>query len=192
MTNFIHQPFLQCLEQYCIVKIESQEHAHLITTSTKPTTTNPSMPFNPQRRRDRYLIYLFRFPKTTHNVSRIQYTSPEYGEVWYLRLLLLRRPACSFNRLKTSDGTLHSTFEECERSLGLGHDENEYNFCMEEAAQFSTPKGLIRLFIALILHMVHLHKTCGTNSLSTCPMILQLPCPTKQAITRCLNTSISC
>lgn len=78
--------------------------------------------------------------------------SPGYGEVRYLRLLLLRRPAYYFNQLKTFEGTLHPAFEECARSLGLVQDENEYHIYMEEAAQFCTPEELRRLFITLILH----------------------------------------
>lgn len=78
--------------------------------------------------------------------------SPCYGEVWYLRSLLLRRPTYSFNQLKTSEGILRGTFEECARSLGLVQNENEYHISMEEAARFYTPKEPKRLFVTLILH----------------------------------------
>ena len=47
---------------------------------------------------------------------------------------------------------LHPTYEACARDLGLIHDVSEYQICMEEAAQFSTPKELRRLFVTLILH----------------------------------------
>ncbi|CAN0571068.1 unnamed protein product, partial [Ectocarpus sp. 12 AP-2014] len=100
--------------------------------------------------RDRYRNYNNK--KTTSNVSRIQYMSPDYGEVWYLRLLLLHRPAYSFTALKTVDGTIFETYQLCATHLGLVHDVNEYLISMQEAAQFCTPKELRRLFVTLILH----------------------------------------
>ncbi|CAM9911239.1 unnamed protein product [Ectocarpus sp. 13 AM-2016] len=101
-----------------------------------------------QSKRTRNFVYL----KSTSNVGRIQYMSPDQGDIWFLRLLLLNRPASSFRQLRCIDGIEHETYEHCARELALVHDTNEYAICMQEAAQFSTARELRRVFTTLILH----------------------------------------
>ncbi|CAN0261560.1 unnamed protein product [Ectocarpus sp. 12 AP-2014] len=100
------------------------------------------------RGRYRNFVYL----KSTFNVSRIQYMSPDQGDIWFLRLLLLNRPASSFRQLRCIDGIEHEIYEQCARELALVHDTNEYAICMQEAAQFATARELRRVFPTLILH----------------------------------------
>jgi len=74
------------------------------------------------------------------------------GDVYYLRLLLLHRPARSFNELKTIDGFLHDTFQDAARALGLVHDENEgANVMLEMVNAYATPEELQRTFAILVL-----------------------------------------
>ena len=100
--------------------------------------------------RDRYRNYVY--CKSSFNVSRIQYMSPDQGDIWFLRLLLLKRPANSFRDIRTINGVEYETFEKCARELGLLHDAEEFTICLEEAMEFSTPQELRRLFTTLILN----------------------------------------
>ncbi|CAN0599189.1 unnamed protein product, partial [Laminaria digitata] len=77
--------------------------------------------------------------------------SPDQGDVWFLRLLLLHRPANSWAHIRTVDNTIFETYEQTARALGLVHDADEYVLCLQEAAQFSTAKELRQLFTTLIL-----------------------------------------
>ncbi|CAN0579455.1 unnamed protein product, partial [Ectocarpus sp. 12 AP-2014] len=145
--------FLQCFEQY---SIEQDQRTAKRRKTVRRNHNNDSdndddaVTDHTECIRDRYRNYIYE--KTTSNVSRIQYMSPDYGEVWYLRLLLLHRPAYSFTALKTVDGTIFETYQLCATHLGLVHDVNEYLISIQEAAQFCTPKELCRLFVTLILH----------------------------------------
>ena len=126
--------------------------------------------------RDRYQNYVYK--KTKPNVSRLQYMSPDYGPVWYLRLLLLHRPAYTLTALRTSNRMLHPTYEACARDLGLIHNVSEYQICMEEAAQFSTSKELRRLFVTLILHGAPAPDLWNSSG-RTCLWTFQSQCPPK-------------
>lgn len=63
--------------------------------------------------RDRYGNFVHQ--KVTTNVSRIQYMSPDQGDIWFLRLLLLHRPADSFLQLRSINGFKYETYEQYER-----------------------------------------------------------------------------
>lgn len=78
--------------------------------------------------------------------------SPDQGDIWFLRLLLLHRPASSFVQFRFIHGFQYETYEQCAGDLGLVHDVNEYSICMQEAMVFSTARKLRRLFTTLILH----------------------------------------
>lgn len=81
--------YLQYFEQ-CSIEVEKRKtRTRTSHNDIHPNDNDDSINIiQSQHRRDRYLNYFY--PKTTHNVSHIQYMSPDYGEVWYLRLLLLR------------------------------------------------------------------------------------------------------
>ncbi|CAN0492289.1 unnamed protein product, partial [Laminaria digitata] len=98
--------------------------------------------------RDRYRNFVYR--RKSPNVARIQYMSPDQGDVWFLRLLLLHRPANSWTHIRTVDNTIFETYEQTARALGLVHDADEYVLCLQEAARFSTAKELRQLFTTLI------------------------------------------
>ena len=59
--------------------------------------------------------------------------SPSQGETFFIRSLLLTKPARSFEHLCTVDGELFPTFQEATTHIGLFHDKAEDVFCLSEA-----------------------------------------------------------
>jgi hypothetical protein len=91
-------------------------------------------------------------PRTKELVTRIETVRPGLGELFYLRALLLSRPAMSFEHLRTIDGHIHPTFSEAAQALGLFQNQNEAIMAMEDAiADFKSPAQLRFLFTHLIL-----------------------------------------
>jgi hypothetical protein len=52
------------------------------------------------------------------HVSRLETIAYNAGEVWYLRLLFLRRPVLSFDDAKTHDKVVYNTFQQCATAAG--------------------------------------------------------------------------
>lgn len=100
--------------------------------------------------RDRYGNYVYL--KTKQSVSRLQYMSPDQGDIWFLRLLLIKRAAYTFSELRSINNIEYPSYEKCARELGLVHDVDEYTICIQEAMEFSTARELRRLYTTLILH----------------------------------------
>src|SRR4051812_3030093 len=73
--------------------------------------------------------------RATKVVSRLHTVPPRMGELYYLRSLLLHRPADSFEDLRTVLGVVHPTFQEAATALGLFSDQTEAEQCMEEAVR---------------------------------------------------------
>ena len=91
-----------------------------------------------------------RDPKRPH-LSRIQAVHPSRGELFYLRSLLLARPATHWTDLQTIDGTVYPSFQSACVALGIFANQNEAQFCMQEAVDtFRTPYQLRILFIHLL------------------------------------------
>lgn len=84
-------------------------------------------------------------------VSRMFWVSPTLGEVYYLRLLLVRFPAFSFTELKTHDKKVFHSFQEGDYTKGLLDDEREFKEAITEAAEFETASRLRGLFLHLIM-----------------------------------------
>lgn len=73
------------------------------------------------------------------------------GELFYLRALLLHRPASSFEDLRSINDHLFPTFHEAACDLGLFTNNNEGFLAMEEAVQsLRTPAQLRFLFAQII------------------------------------------
>ena len=102
--------------------------------------------------RDLYLNFVYLRSKPI--VARLQYMSPDQGDIWYLRLLLLHEHTTSWTRIRTINGLLQETFEDAARAIGLVHGVEEYTICLQEGngIGFSTAKELRQLFTTLILH----------------------------------------
>ena len=85
-------------------------------------------------------------------VARLIIISPTAGELFYLRCLLLQRPARSFSDLRTIDSFTYNTFHEAAINLGLFTTENEGHFALLEAVvSFCTPAQLHFLFARIVL-----------------------------------------
>lgn len=85
-------------------------------------------------------------------LARITTYFPAAGELFYLRLLLLHKSASSFDELKTVNGIILDTFQEAALELGLVTNENEGDYCMNEAiTNLFSPAQLRFLFCQLIL-----------------------------------------
>lgn len=106
-----------------------------------------------------------RHPSSPSAIGRIRWVSPAAQEVspcphfqqltllqeHYLRLLLLHIPApTSFKFLRTVSGHELPTFKAACAAYGLLKDDNEYDVCLDTAAQFKSGYALRALFILLL------------------------------------------
>ncbi len=84
-------------------------------------------------------------------IGRVQHFSPNAGERFYLRMLLMRVPgATSFENLRTVEGTAHPTFHEACIAMGLIEDDNEWISCFTEASHWTTGTALRELFLSAL------------------------------------------
>lgn len=87
---------------------------------------------------------------TSKIVTRLYACSPQQGEVFYLRMLLLHVTGCkSFEDVRTYNGILHETFQATCIARGLLKDDNEWINCLTEACSYQMP-GQLRLLFATI------------------------------------------
>ena len=90
--------------------------------------------------------------RNTGLIARIQTVSPMAGELFYLRCLLLHRPARNFRDLRKFDDKVYNTFHEAAIHCGLFQTEDEGWYAMNEAEQsFQTPRQIRFLFSRIIL-----------------------------------------
>lgn len=83
-------------------------------------------------------------------VSRIQVVYPHHSDVFYLRLLLLHRPASSWIDIRTVDGTIYNTHQDTAWVLGLLEDANEGMLAFQEMISYAVfPMQLRWLFCVL-------------------------------------------
>ena len=102
-----------------------------------------------------------RNPSRPH-LARLQSVHVTRGELFYLRTLLLSQPGISWVDLRTVDGVVYSSFQAAAITLGLFADQNEAQFCMQEAVStLRTPHQLRILFVHLL-----------TNSCTNTPLQL--------------------
>jgi hypothetical protein len=84
-------------------------------------------------------------------VTRIQMISPTAGELFYLRALLLHRPARSYEGLRTIDGTVYTTFHEAAVLFGLFSNENEAQFALHEGVLCLITAHQLRFLFARVV-----------------------------------------
>lgn len=92
--------------------------------------------------------------RTTDHVCRIHFLTPVIGDLLYLRLLLHKTCARSFQQLKIvrspeGDETEYDTYQGAARAMGLVTGQEEYFMCMEEASVFRVGHQLRGLFVRL-------------------------------------------
>ena len=143
-----HLTYQEYFERFSVEK--DQRSRKRGRTSSQDNSDDEDNSSDPSYLRDRYGNYVYQ--KIKPNVSRIQYMSPDQGDIWFLRLLLLKRSAYSFRQLRCIDDIEYESYEKCARELGLIHNVDEYTICLQEAMEFSTARELRQLFVTLVLH----------------------------------------
>ena len=91
-------------------------------------------------------------PRQVYTITRMQMMYPTAGDVWYLRELLRRRSAISFDDLLTFEGYKCKTFQQSAMKHGYLDDINEAFRCFKEAMLFSTSFELRHLFATMTIH----------------------------------------
>ena len=87
----------------------------------------------------------------TDTLARIYTTTPRAGDLYYLRLLLMRVPGpTSFRDLRTVDGEVLPTMQQACSARGLLEDGLHWDRAMAEATTSQFP-GCLRLLFAIIL-----------------------------------------
>ncbi|XP_046405004.1 uncharacterized protein LOC124170300 [Ischnura elegans] len=84
-------------------------------------------------------------------VARLRWLSPTLGELFFLRMLLVKFPGRSYEDLRTVDGVIHATFQEAAMARGLLDEQSEFDHALQEASAFKTGRGLRQLFFAVIM-----------------------------------------
>src|SRR5215469_2486341 len=86
-------------------------------------------------------------------ISRMYMCSPRDKERFYLRILLTQVSGATFyESIRTINGILYNTYEEAAQQLGLlDKENNEFNKCLEEAANYQMPSKLQQLFASILL-----------------------------------------
>ncbi|XP_019163477.1 PREDICTED: uncharacterized protein LOC109159822 [Ipomoea nil] len=84
-------------------------------------------------------------------IGRIFYVPPNTGEIFYLRCLLnIVRGPTSFDEIKQVDGVQYNSFRDACYARGLIEDDKEYVDAITEAASWSLPHSLRKLFVTLL------------------------------------------
>lgn len=90
-------------------------------------------------------------PHLVPTIGRMYYVSPAAGERFYIRLQLSQRTGCSsVESLRTVNGVVHPTFKSACGALGLLQNDEEWILCLQEAAAWSSPANLRRLFCLIL------------------------------------------
>lgn len=85
--------------------------------------------------------------------GRLSITHHAAGEMWYLRMLLIRvkGPTCFQDLLKVNN-RYYNTFEESCRALGLLKNDNEWHEALNENEHTASASQLRRLFVHIIVN----------------------------------------
>lgn len=111
-------------EYYEKISIEKDKRSTKRRRPEPETDDDDIVPSTSPFLRDRYGNYVYL--KTKQSVSRLQYLSPDQGDIWFLRFLPIKRPAYTFTQLKSINNVEYESYERCARELGLVHDVDEY------------------------------------------------------------------
>lgn len=75
------------------------------------------------------------YQRSAETIGRVVNVTPRHGDVFYMRILLHHIPgATSFLNLRTINGVLCDTYQECCRRRGLLMEDNEWELIMQEAS----------------------------------------------------------
>lgn len=95
------------------------------------------------------------WPRSREGVSRLPVLMPTAGEVYYLRLLLLRVPARSFDDLKMVGGVMHSSFRAAAIARNIVNDGHEARQALRASVDCGTdtPAELRVMYCLFIMHL---------------------------------------
>ena len=148
---------------------ENNQNIEEILEKSKKTTLTQWFEINKKHPETRHLKYMnisdayvwnkfsreWTKRKKCHSVGRMAFVSPNEGERFYLRLLLVHvSGATSFEDLRTVNGITYNTFKETAYALELLKDDEEYNKCLLEASEIKTGKQLRFLFANIIIYNI--------------------------------------
>ena len=91
--------------------------------------------------------------RETGTIGRVVPVPPTQGDAFYLRTLLHHIPgATSFEYLRTHNGVVYPTYQECCRHMGLLQNDSEWHIAMQDATSTHHPARLRHLFVTLLLY----------------------------------------
>jgi hypothetical protein len=83
--------------------------------------------------------------------ARLREVPNARGELFYMRVLLQRRPASSFEDLRTVNGIQYATFQEAATNLGVFEDLSEAEYAFSESVRVLKTPGQLRFLFAEML-----------------------------------------
>ena len=96
-------------------------------------------------------LFLYKRRDSLNLIVRMEMVYVNSGELWYLRIILLKYPIKSFVDGKTDkNGRLWETFQQRAISDGLIKEHRECERCFDDAAPTSTPAQLRGLFVLMM------------------------------------------
>lgn len=87
--------------------------------------------------------------KNKRSYCAIKMVNPSDHEKFALRLLLMNKPARSYDELKTINENIHISFYEEAMNIGLIINNLEFQICLDEAIEIHRPLGDLRFMIVL-------------------------------------------
>jgi hypothetical protein len=95
-------------------------------------------------------VFIYKRKNPNNNIVRMGMLYISAGEMWYLRILLLHKPADSFHNLKFVDGVEYSSFQAAAIASRLVIHNQEAEICFNDAIQIgSTLYQLRAMFVSL-------------------------------------------
>jgi len=87
-----------------------------------------------------------------YSIGRLPFAHPNYGERYYLRLLLTKIcGATSFEDIRTIRGVLHPAFKSACMALGLLDDDGEWHAALIEASTWASGVQLRNMFCSMLM-----------------------------------------
>jgi hypothetical protein len=82
--------------------------------------------------------------------ARVVVVYPRHGDVFYLRCILMHRPAASWDDARTHGGILYPTYQEAARAMGLFNDTDEGELAFKELIDLGVTPAHLRWFFCLL------------------------------------------
>ncbi|KIY51825.1 hypothetical protein FISHEDRAFT_12425, partial [Fistulina hepatica ATCC 64428] len=124
LRHFDNILYTEYFELFCLTKFDATSPAkanHFLEQNSDSTSSHP-------------MHVILRAASACHT-TRLHSLLKPHSEAFYVRTLLLHRPARSFSQLRTVDGVEYLSFQEAAYALHLFADENEAQHAMNEAVE---------------------------------------------------------